>query len=65
MEQTDPFVLVSKRKYNQKERPVVRVDGETYGTLTKLAAKSGLSLAEIVGQAVSYAVDHLVWVEEE
>lgn len=64
MEQTDPFVLVSKRKYNQKERPVVRVDGETYATLTKLAAKSGLSLAEIVGQAVSYAVDHLVWVEE-
>lgn len=64
MEQTEPFVLVSKRKYSQKDRPVVRVDRETYATLTKLAARSGLSLAEIVGQCVGYAVDHLVWVEE-
>lgn len=61
----DPFILVSKRTYQQKERPVIRTDQETYNTLAKLAAKSGLSISAIVGQCVRYAVDRLVWVEEE
>ena len=65
IEPMDAFVLVSRRKYSQKDRPVVRVDGDTYATLTKLAARSGLSLAVIVSQAVRYAVDRLVWVEED
>ena len=66
LEPLDAFVLVSKkRKYSNNERPTVRVDRETYDTLARLAARSGLSMCEIVGQAVKYAVDHLVWAEEE
>ena len=69
MEQTnaiDAFVLVSKkRQYTNNERPVVRVSRDTFDTLARLAARSGLSMCEIVGQAVRYAVDHLVWAEEE
>ena len=62
----DAFVLVSKkRQYTTNERPVVRVNRDTYDTLAQLAARSGLSMCEIVGQAVRYAVDHLVWAEEE
>ena len=66
LEPLDAFVLVSKkRKYSNNERPTVRVDRETYDTLVQLAARSGLSVTQIVGQAVKYAVDHLVWAEEE
>ena len=43
----------------------MRVDRETYDTLVQMAARSGLSVTQIVGQAVKYAVDHLVWAEEE
>lgn len=65
-ETIDAFVLVSKkRQYTNNERPVVRVSRDTYDTLARLAARSGLSMCEIVGQAVRYAVDHLVWAEEE
>ena len=66
LEPLDAFVLVSKkRKYSNNERPTVRVDRETYDTLVQMAARSGLSVTQIVGQAVRYAVDHLVWAEEE
>ena len=66
LEPMDAFVLVSKkRQYTNNERPVVRVSRETFDTLARLAARSGLSMCEIVGQAVKYAVDHLVWAEEE
>lgn len=66
IEPMDAFVLVSKRrKYSNNERPTVRVDRETYDTLVQMAARSGLSVTQIVGQAVRYAVDHLVWAEEE
>ena len=66
LEPLDAFVLVSKkRKYSNNERPTVRVDRETYDTLVQMAARSGLSVTQIVGQAVKYAVDHLVWAEEE
>ena len=63
---TDSFVLVRKRReYTSADQfPRIRTDRETYGTLAELAAESGLSIAEIVRQCVSFAVERLVWAEE-
>lgn len=62
----DSFVLIRKRKeYSSSDQyPKIRTDRETYAKLAELAAESGQSIVEIVRQAVAYAEDHLVWVEE-
>lgn len=67
VEPLDAFVLVAKRRTYKSEdkRPTVRTSRETYDTLVQLAAKSGLSITDLVDQAVRYAVDHLVWAEED
>lgn len=61
------FVLVRRYKEyaTDQKYPRIRTDVETYNTLAKLAAESRQTMTDVLAAAVRYAVDHLVWAEED
>ena len=62
----DRFIAVRKNKtYSSCDKyPKIRIHKEYYDLLASVASKSGLSMSEIAGQAIRYALDRLEWVEE-
>ena len=62
----DRFIVVRKNKtYSSGDKfPKISVRKELYEQLATVANESGLSMSEIAGQAIRYALDRLEWVEE-
>lgn len=60
------FVLVRQsRSYQTNNRfPKVSIRRELYDQLAQIANESGLSMSELTAQAISFAIDHLEWIEE-
>lgn len=63
---SDRFVVVRKnRTYSSSDRfPKVSIKRELYDQLATVANESGLSMSDLTGQAIKYALDRLEWVEE-
>ena len=62
----DKFLLVRKQRvYCQSDKyPKVRISAETYEKIAHWASETGLSLSELIGQAVNYAERHMMYIEE-
>lgn len=62
----DRFIVVRKNKtYTSNDRfPKISIRRELYEELASAANESGLSMSELSGQAIRYAMDRLEWVEE-
>lgn len=62
----DRFIVVRKNKtYSSGDKyPKIRIHKDIYDLLAEVASESGLSMSEIAGQAIRYALNRLEWVEE-
>lgn len=62
----DRFIVVRKNKtYSSGDKyPTIRIHKDIYALLAEVASESGLSMSELSGQAIRYALDRLEWVEE-
>lgn len=62
----DRFIVVRKNKtYTSNDRfPKISIRRELYEELASAANESGLSMSELSGQALRFALDRLEWVEE-
>ena len=61
----DKFVLTRKSKYRQTGNyPRVHVSAETYAILTDWAIQTEQPLSKLIGQAVKFAAEHTVFVDE-
>lgn len=62
----DAFVVMRKRRNytSEGEYPKISIKREMFDRLADVANESGLSMSEIAGQALRFALDRLEWVEE-
>lgn len=62
----DKFILIRKqRQYNyQGKYPKVHVSAETYEQLADWAIQTDRPLSDIVGQAVRFAAEHAVFIDQ-
>ena len=61
----DKFILVRKKHdYKQKSGFKINVREDTYNLLTEWAAQTGRSMSDLAEQAVKFAEEHSVFIDE-
>ena len=61
----DRLIFVRQKRNNTGKSEVIRVDGDSYNEIVRVAHEAGISVQKAASHMIKFAIDHVSFVDEE